>query len=118
MIKTQAAVLQEAYSSAEVTVSDERRIALSRKGQILYGKYCGTQGAGICAESFAEYHTWRGELIVVRDFLAFLTAQVALLRQESQSNGLNSAQLLMTQRLISRIEALLGEQDPVGSHVD
>ena len=36
-------------------LSPERRALLARKGEILYGKFCGTRGQGICAESFAVY---------------------------------------------------------------
>ena len=106
MIKAESDHLQSIFQDAEVEVSSERRAQLARKGQTLYGKYCGTRGHGICAESFAEYHTWRGELSVVRDFLAYLQAQVQDLRERDTEKD----RLLMTERLIDRIEALLGEK--------
>ena len=34
-------------------LAPERRAMLANKGRRLYGKYCGTRGRGICAESFA-----------------------------------------------------------------
>jgi len=37
----------------------ERRASLADKGRRLYGKFCGTGGRGICAESFAVYHISR-----------------------------------------------------------
>ena len=80
MIKSDTPVMQEVFQFSEVNVSPERRAFLAQKGRLLYGKYCGTHGRGICSESFAEYHIWRGELVVVRDFLAFLKIQIESLR--------------------------------------
>ena len=45
----------------QVGLSPEVRARLAQKGRILYGKFCGTGGRGICAESFALHHIWRGE---------------------------------------------------------
>src|SRR5258707_10397860 len=108
MIKTDAVVMQAAFQSSEVTISAERRASLARKGQILYGKYCGTHGEGICSESFAEYHIWRGELVVARDFLIFLKTQRNLLQQtesfESRFDRRAAEQLRITEGLIQRIE--------------
>ena len=86
----------------EVEVSAERRAQMAIKGRRLYGKYCGLNGEGICAESFAEYHIRRGELIIARDFLAYLEEVVADLEVQP-------ATLLMTRRLIQRIRRTLGE---------
>ena len=110
MIKTNAPVMQRLHQEGEIEVSDERRQTLARKGQVLYGKYCGTGGRGICAESFAEYHVWRGEYAVARDFLIFLAAQVDTLRQTSPATAETQARLAMTERLIARIQVLLGEE--------
>lgn len=110
MIKTDALVMQELYQANEIEVSAERRRILARKGEVLYGKYCGTGGRGICAESFAEYHVWRGEYAVARDFLVFLAVQLDTLHQTSPSTDEIQAQLAMTERLIARIQALLGEE--------
>src|SRR5260221_14423702 len=110
MIKTDAAVMQKSYQSLEVTISAERRSTLARKGQTLYGKYCGTHGEGICSESFAEYHIWRGELVVARDFVIFLKTQRDLLQQatsfESRFDSRAAEQLRITEGLIQRIENL------------
>ena len=58
-------------------LAPERRAMLADKGRRLYGKYCGTRGRGICAESFAVYHLGRGEGVVAADLLAYLEAQTA-----------------------------------------
>ena len=105
MIKTESEHLQDIFQSEEVEVSSERREQLARKGQALYGKYCGTKGRGICAESFVEYHMWRGEFAVARDFLEFQRTQLEVLRQSPDEGN----QLPITEQLISRIEELLGE---------
>mgnify|MGYP006264703977 CR=1 FL=1 len=112
MIKTDAAIMQDCFQPQEIEVPDERRVFLARKGQLLYGKYCGTKGRGICAESFAEYHVWRGELIVVRDLLVFLHQQRDLLEQEASVNDRSAAQLEITSQLIGRIERLVNEFEP------
>ena len=109
MIKTDAPVMQALYQSDEVAVDASRRAFLAQKGQILYAKYCGTQGHGICSESFAEYHIWRGEYVVVQDFLVYLDAQLIDLNEQSQSNLQAAFQLSITQGLVDRIKSLLGE---------
>jgi hypothetical protein len=106
MIKTESDHIQDMFQEGEVEVSAERREQLARKGQTLYGKFCGTNGHGICAESFAEYHAWRGEWAIVRDLLAYLYKQVETLRQ-TQADG---ERLSMTELLINRIEAIIGEK--------
>ena len=58
-------------------LAPERRSMLAEKGRRLYGKYCGTRGRGVCAESFAVYHLGRGEAVVAADLLAYLEAQAA-----------------------------------------
>ena len=59
----------------DAPLSDDRRAMLADKGRRLFGKYCGLNGRGICAESFACYHIDRGERVVAEDLLAFLEAQ-------------------------------------------
>ncbi len=83
---------------ADIEWSEERRAFLAMKGQLLYGKYCGTRGEGICAENFALYHLRRGERIVVEDFLAFLETQAAALRAAGPS-----ARQMITERLLARL---------------
>jgi hypothetical protein len=111
MIKTSAPIMQVSFQDSEVNVSEERRAFLARKGQLLYGKYCGTKGHGICAESFAEYHVWRGELIIVRDLLAYLYTQRESLWQTTQPDRETTDLLAMTDQLIERIEVLIGEPE-------
>ena len=82
---------------AELT--DERRAQLAHKGQLLYGKYCGLDGKGIYAESFAEYHMLRGEHVVVTDFLEFLRCALNI--------ETGPARIQITEQLIRRIEAML-----------
>jgi hypothetical protein len=83
---------------SQVVLSPERRAFLALKGRLLYGKYCGTQGKGICAESFAVNHLQRGEAEVVVEFLAFLEGQLAGLRMADPGH-----RLAMTERLVARI---------------
>ena len=45
---------------------------LARKGEILYGKSCGTGGRGTCTESFAVHQLRLGHVEVARDLLRFL----------------------------------------------
>jgi hypothetical protein len=110
MIKSDAPIMQSVFQDEEVAVSPERRAILACKGQRLYDKYCGTKGRGICAESFAEYHIWRGEWVIARDFLVYLHIQVDLLRRSTSFAPALEAQLHMTERLIAHITALLGEE--------
>ncbi len=115
MIKTDAPIMQTLFSEAEVEVPAERRQMLVQRGRTLYGKFCGTGGRGICAESFAEYHLWRGEYVVVRDLLEFLIQQTETLRQAQKmqpQDGQNAERLLMTEKLINRLQALL-QPEPV-----
>lgn len=88
----------------EVEVSEERRQQLAHKGTLLYAKYCGLDGCGICAESFAEYHIARGELIIARDYVKYLSDQLETLSEEERAR-----QREITERLIERIRNHLGE---------
>jgi hypothetical protein len=107
MIKSNSPQMQNIFSAVEVEVTPERRTELAIRGKRLYAKYCGTSGTGICAESFAEYHVWRGEMIIARDLLVYLYAQRDQLRETD--NQRLAERLTMTQELITCIEALLGE---------
>ena len=69
-------------------LSPEARARLALKGRILYAKSCGTDGKGICAESFALHHIWRGEGEVARDLLAFLETEVVALRDHDPDGRL------------------------------
>jgi hypothetical protein len=69
-------------------LSPEVRARLAQKGRILYTKFCGTDGKGICAESFALHHIWRGEGEVARDLLAFLETEVVALRDHDPGGRL------------------------------
>ena len=113
MIKTNAPIMQSLYQPDEIPVAEERRAFLAQKGKILYAKYCGTQGHGICSESFAEYHIWRGEYVVARDFLVYLEAQLVSLREEAQTDPQVAFQLTITQGLVDHIQSLLGETQPL-----
>ena len=68
-------------SLTQMELTPERRALLARKGRILYGKYCGTGGRGICAESFALHQLRQGDVEVVDDLLRFLDAQLVALRE-------------------------------------
>ena len=99
-----SAALQSVYSDEEIAVSSERRAALSQRGRLLLEKFCGTDGKGICAESFAEYHLWRGEYVVVQDFLAYLRTRLDEYRHAPHQ----AERTQMTELLIGRIEVLVG----------
>ena len=72
---------------------------LAAKGERLYGKYCGTDGRGICAESFALYHIGVGEPAVAADLLDYLRGRLAeLLHDDPQGR------LPMTRGLVARID--------------
>jgi hypothetical protein len=88
--------------------AESRRAWLALKGRLLYGKYCGTQGEGICAENFALYHLRKGECESVRDFLTFLDEQIATQTQHDPDN-----RLAMTQRLAERIRRHLAGAEEV-----
>lgn len=79
-------------------IAPERREWLQIKGQLLYGKYCGTNGEGICAENFAMYHLRLDEVEAVEDFVAFLQQQVAALQESDPEH-----RLPMTQNLLARV---------------
>lgn len=89
----------------EIEVSEERRAQMAVKGRRLYAKYCGLHGEGICAESFAEYHIRRGELVVARDFLSYLDTVIT----DLEAQPVTPPTLVMTRRLSQRIRALMGE---------
>jgi hypothetical protein len=109
MIKRNSPQMQDIFQDDEVEVSAERRQELVVRGQRLYGKYCGTGGKGICAESFAEYHIWRGEYQVARDLLEFLHDQLSKLQAKPNLDDTENARLLMTIELVTRIQNHLGE---------
>ncbi|MGP0068586.1 MAG: hypothetical protein ACLQGP_33925 [Isosphaeraceae bacterium] len=85
-------------SRAEDDLSPEQRARLARKGQLLYGKSCGTGGRGTCAESFAIHQRRLGHVVVVRDLLAFLSCRIEALRADDP-DGL----LPMTESLAGEI---------------
>jgi len=97
-------IRQEARSMdpIEVEVSPRRRARLIVKGHLLYGKFCGTGGRGICVENFALHHIRLGEPTVARDLVAYLGERTEALRR-SDPDG----QLLMTEALATRIVAHL-----------
>ncbi len=99
-------IMQEIRQDDEISVSAERRASLSHKGEALYGKYCGTGGRGICAESFAEYHIWRGEYSVARDFLVFLDTQLTGLKETTTPSAEDVEQQHMTETLITADSSL------------
>lgn len=87
-------------------LTPEERARLARKGEILYGKSCGTSGRGTCAESFAVHQLRLGRAEVARDLLRFLDGRLATLRSDDP-DGL----LPMTEALAARIRRHL-EDDP------
>lgn len=89
----------------DVGLSPEQRPRLAEKGRLLYAKFCGTGGRGICAESFALYHIWRGEAEVARELLAFLDARIEALRVEDPAG-----RLAMTEELAGRIRQHLAAE--------
>ena len=91
------------HPDAELT--PERRARLAAKGRLLYFKFCGTAGRGVCAEGFALYHIWRGEAAVAADLLAFLDARVATLRAHDPDGRLD-----LTERLAARVRRRLREE--------
>ena len=84
----------------------ERRAMLADKGRRLYGKFCGTGGRGICAESFAVYHISCGEAVVAEDLVAYLDSMTAALEQSDPGS-----RLVATRGLASRIRRHLDEAD-------
>ena len=85
-------------SRVDVQLTAEDRARLAHKGRLLYAKFCGTNGRGICAESFALYHIWRGEGDVARDLLTFLETQIEALRDRDPEG-----RLALTSELASRL---------------
>lgn len=87
-----------AMADSLTALAARRREFLAQKGRLLYGKYCGTKGQGICAENFALYHIRLEEIVVVQDFLEYLDQQLAELRAAGPS-----AQFVITERLVNCI---------------
>ncbi|MEZ6143758.1 MAG: hypothetical protein R3B84_24600 [Zavarzinella sp.] len=83
-------------------LSQERRAMLAEKSERLYGKFCGTGGRGICAESFCVYHIGRGETAVAHDFVEFLDDIIRQLHQNDPENRLQA-----TIGLVARIRTHL-----------
>lgn len=98
------------YELCEVDkeLTPDRRAMLAAKARRLYGKYCGTGGRGICAESFAVYHIGRGEIAVAEDLIVYLDGVVAELKQADQHGHLAA-----THGLARRIRQHLA--DAIGS---
>jgi hypothetical protein len=88
-------------------ISAEDRARLARKGEILYGKFCGTGGRGICAEFFALHQTKLGNIEVVRDLLRFLDARIDALRARDDDD-----RLAITEALAARIRRNLEDEAP------
>ena len=84
-------------------LTPERRTMLGQKGRTLYGKYCGTGGRGICAESFAVYHLDKGEFAPVHDLLAFLKRQIEQLRH-NDPDGRLAMTMGLAERICKRID--------------
>jgi hypothetical protein len=94
----------------DVDLPPEVRARLAHKGKLLFEKFCGTNARGICAESFALYHIWRGEGQVARDFLTYLDTTIGSLRT-SDPDG----RLAMAEDLAGRIRGHLekeGDEPP------
>jgi len=83
-------------------LTPHRREVLAVKGRRLYGKYCGSSGRGICAESFACYHLDRGQPLVAADLLAWLRERLNALELADPDD-----RRAMTEGLVGRIEAHL-----------
>jgi hypothetical protein len=92
--------------ATEVEIAPERRARLIIKGHILYGKYCGLDGRGICAEHFALHHIRLGEPIVARDLVSYLDGRIDALRIREPDG-----RLAMTEALAERIRRHLGEEE-------
>lgn len=85
-------------------MTPERRATLAEKARRLYGKFCGTGGRGICAESFALYHIGRGEPCVAEDLAGFLDTVVAALERDDPDGRLDA-----TRGLAARVRRHLAE---------
>ena len=89
----------------DAPLTPDRRDRLAAKGRLLYFKFCGTDGRGVCAEGFALYHIWRGEAGVAEDLLAFLDARVEALRARDPDG-----RLALTEELAARVRRRLREE--------
>ncbi len=92
-------------SQAGPKLSAERRGLLARKGQLLYGKSCGTGRRGNCAESFALYQLRLGHVEVVRDLIEFLDGRLDALRADDPEG-----KLPMTESLAEAIRRHLEDE--------
>jgi hypothetical protein len=92
---------------SELTTEDRARLA--RKGEILYGKSCGTSGGGTCAESFVAHQLRLGRVEVARDLLRFLDDRIVALRRDDPE-GLLPA----TEALAARIRLQLRDDPSKG----
>ena len=81
-----------------------RQAMLADKGRRLYGKFCGTGGRGICAESFAVFHIGRCEVAVADDLVAYLDGVIAELEM-ADPHG----RLAATRGLVARVRRHLAE---------
>ena len=86
-------------------LSPRERDRLARKGELLYGKSCGTGGRGACAESFAVHQLRLGRVEVVDDLLRFLGVRINALRA-ADPDGL----LPETEAMAARIRRHLGDR--------
>jgi len=81
--------------------ADPRRLRmLAEKGRRLFARAC--DGAS-CAEGFAAHHLRCGDHDVVRDFIAFLEAELERLR------GTDPGRAEVTRALVERIRARLAD---------
>ncbi len=98
-------------AAVEIELAPDRRSMLAEKGRLLYGKFCGTGGRGICAESFAVFHIGRGEAVVAEDLVAYLNEVVAELQVFDIHDRLSA-----TQGLLARVLRHLSQaNDPIGT---
>lgn len=91
-------------SGTREELTPHRRAVLADKGRRLYGKFCGTGGRGICAESFAVYHIGRDEAVVAEDLISYLDGVVSGL-ERADPHG----RLAATRGLVGRIRRHLAE---------
>jgi hypothetical protein len=75
-------------------LSPEERARLARKGEVLYGKSCGTGGRSTCAESFVAHQLRLGRVEVARDLLRFLDGRIAVLRGDDPDGRLPTTEAL------------------------
>jgi hypothetical protein len=68
--------------------SPEQRARLAHKGWYLYGKFCGTDGQGICAESIVLDPIGRGEGEMARELLEYLETRIEALRTDNPKGRL------------------------------